>query len=501
MKMRSLYFCLLSVYLLGTTLQAADFFSIEKIDFLKKPPRKGLALYREVPVLDKNGAPTKEIEKVFQPTLCVEVQTAEQSRSNSLFARAYFYDKDNKLLETVKGPSPAGDKMAMPLFFKKQERVELLFMVPEKVLKLEEKSWSVVVVFGDKKGAAAKNWPGSGFTGQFDFPEKALVENKEDVERKAAIDPVVEQVVKTGNPRYEQITLLMRPPNGITQGSDVKGVMAMSILANNPGEIREFLQGRNAGWKMGYALDFADRNKLAIIAWGSRRLWDPTKNWDEQSRERNKEMDETFDDVAKAWSRGVEIFVRKYGIPDRDYLLWGMSGSAQFSCRLALRKPEYFLAIHAHIPSSFDQPTPEAARVLWCLTTGELEAGYARSLRFYQQCRGMGYPIVYKAIMGLGHSGSAVADNLGLRFYEYALSLRDQRDAYEASRRDVFGQPLPAKPEDGPPQPWPESFRYPLFVGDAVNQEMFPLEKIDMVPAGFRVPLPNKELAEAWNKK
>ena len=34
-----------------------------------------------------------------------------------------------------------------------------------------------------------------------------------------------------------------------------------------------------------------------------------------------------------------------------------------------------------------------------------------------------------------------------------------------------------------------------------VNQEMYPIAQIDQVPVGFRVPLPTKEIANAWNRQ
>jgi hypothetical protein len=275
----------------------------------------------------------------------------------------------------------------------------------------------------------------------------------------------------------------------------------MCFIADNADQVRQNLQGRTAvGRSLGYATEFADKNQLAIIAWGSRRLWDPTKSWDELDKTTNKEMDESFDEISKAWSKGVEEFVRKYGIPKRNYLLWGVSGAAQFSCRLALRKPDYFLAVHVHIPSSFDQPTLEANRILWCLTTGELEAGYQRSLRFYAKCRELGYPMIYKAIPQLGHSGSSIADALGMEFFQYALSLRSEREAYEARLNDPLKRVTPAK-EPAQGQPWPAQFRNPLFVGDIINQEAFPFSQVERVPAGYRVSLPTKELADKWNKQ
>ena len=214
----------------------------------------------------------------------------------------------------------------------------------------------------------------------------------------------------------------------------------------------------------------------------------------------NKQMDETFDDVAKAWAKGVEELSRKYGMPDKGFLLWGISGSAQYAARLALRQPQFFLAIHVHVPSSFDQPTPEARRVLWCLTTGENEVGYERSLRFLSACRELGYPIIYKAIPGLGHAGHPLAEKLGLDFFEYALSLREEKAKFEAGISKTFSN-IRKGGDEQPNRPWPKSFRTPAFVGDIVNQEIFRFDKANMVPANFRIMLPTRELADTWNRE
>jgi hypothetical protein len=129
------------------------------------------------------------------------------------------------------------------------------------------------------------------------------------------------------------------------------------------------------------------------------------------------------------------------------------------------------------------------------LTTGELESGYERAKRFYAECRNLGYPIIFKAIIGIGHEGSPIASQLGIRFFDYALSVKAQRGQFDAVQKDSF-----AAIEKQTPGPWPESFKKPDFVGDIVNQECYPLTQADMVPNGFRVPLPTKVLADAWNK-
>lgn len=484
-------------------LEALEFYSVQKVEYLKKPPSKGVIAFKEVELLDKDGKKTGKTENVFISCLRVRLLTKEQTKASATFAKVYYYDSDYKLIDKTEKPSPAdrGDKntYATPIFYPKSEAETIVFAVPEKIQKYVGE-WTAVVVFGDQQGADAATFPSGGIIERYEFPERKSYEDKNQiVDRKAAMDPVIEHVVKTGNPKQPQITLFLRPPIGMTDASQAKGVLALCLLANHVEDLRRQLQAVDSGDEVGGILKFAEKHQLLILCWGSRSLWDPGKNWDEQSKEVNKEMDESFDEVSAAWSKGVEQLARKYGMPDHDFLLRGSSGSAQYAARLALRKPQYFLAIHAHIPSSFDMPTPEANKVLWCLTTGEKEGGYERSLRFYKGCRELGYPMVYKAIIGLGHAWHPNAENLGLKFFEYALSVREQRDAYDAKLKEAGANSGMA--EKGQRQPWLESFRSPPYIGDAVNQEMYPLDQIDMVPPGFRVSLPTKDIAEAWNRK
>lgn len=484
-------FCFFGAEALGDS-----FFAIDRVQMHEKPPRDKTGLYGKS--ISAAGWNEGGIEERFVPNLEVTVKTKARTRAGETFARAYFFDGGKRLTATVKTPSSAQrstkDYFAMPVFFEKGVRESLFFPIPTKVL--ADGKWSAVIVFGDEQEATARVYP-AGSLAAYDFPDRELVQRKGMglVERKAAMDPVIEHVVKTGNPKQPQITLFLRPPVGTTEGGEVKGVLAMCLLANNVDEIRRKLQGLGEGQEMKGLIGFAEKHKLAILCWGSTQLWDPRKNTDEQTRAVNREMDNSFDDVARAWERGVLELASKYGIPERNFMLSGTSGAAQWAHRLALRKPAYFLAVHVHIPSSFDEPTPEANKVLWLLTTGELEGGYERAKRFYAHCRELGYPIVFKAIMGIGHSGSPIADKLGLEFFEYALSIREQRAEFDKQQNDAFA--LFEKSADGP---WPEGFRNPPFYGDMVNQECFPADKVDMIPVPFRVPLPTKAVAGAWDK-
>jgi len=441
----------------------------------------------------------KQNKLIFSPYLEVTVRVGERTRGDAVYAKVYYYDKERVLVDKAEKATPvmraSGKPHAMPVFFEKNKTETLYFIVPEKVLATSD--WRAVVVFGDKHAAAATVTP-TGFSRLYDFPERVQVDKPERIRREAVTDPVVEHIVRTGNAQQPQITLFMRPPIGMTDMSEANGVLAICLLANNVSEIKRRLQEADAKDDVGGILRFAEKRKLVILCWGSRSLWDPSRNWDELDRETARRMDATFDVVAAAWARGVGELSHRYGMPDSGFLLWGASGSGQYAQRLALRRPQYFLAIHVHIPSSFDKPTPGAAQVLWCLTTGENESGYERSISFLTECRGLGYPILYKAIPGLGHQGHSVTDRLGLAFFDYALELREEKRDYEdelSKRRPLGGDSRNVQS----PLPWPVSFREPEFVGDVLNQQVFPAdEAVLWIPEAFRIALPTKALADAW---
>jgi hypothetical protein len=501
-------FLLLLLFLTGGVwigARADDFFEVEGVTFHQTANTGDPQATKQVPqldadnkpVLDKNGRPI--IQTIPIPFIATQISVQEQTKTSSTVLKAYFYDETLKLIATDSAPFVA-PKSQQSVFIPKDEKQTILFAVPDSVL--SQDNWSAVVVFGDAKGVDAQAYSSGNQVADFDFPEKNILEDKNGppIERKVAMDPLIEHVVLTGNPKQPKITLFMRPPLGVTDASQAKGVLCMSLLAGSLDGVKRQLQGLEAGDDLKGILKFAEDRKLIIICWGSVGMWDPHKSWDDLDPDTAWATDQAFDQVAHAWEQGVKYFVDQYGIPSNGYLLWGISGSAQYACRLALRKPDYFLAVHVHIPSSFDKPTPEGRKVLWCLTTGELESGYRRSLRFYAQCRALGYPMIYKAIMHLGHAGSPIADDIGFKFFDYALSIRDQRLAYDASLNDPLKQFQMAQTDNGQVQVWLESFRKPAYVGDSVNQGIFPYDQQDKVPPGFWVPLPTKAIADAWNK-
>jgi hypothetical protein len=244
-------------------------------------------------------------------------------------------------------------------------------------------------------------------------------------------------------------------------------------------------------------IKFAEDHNLAILTWGTVATWDNSKDAEEVDRRAQEQFDKNFELLADAWARGVAGLGRDTGIPQKDFLLYGISRGAQWAQKMALSKPDYFLAVHVHIPSTFSKPVPEANKILWLLTTGELEFGYGGAQRFYHESLAFGYPIIFKAIVGLGHSDSPVEHALGVKFFEYALSVKATREAWETAENDPLTK---MKAKVVPSGAWLEAFRTPAFYGDFLNQECYPAREVDMIPVAFRVPLPTKELADLWNK-
>jgi hypothetical protein len=468
----------------------SDFFQIKKLSFFSKEQKNGTGIW-------KLGDKKKQTPDEFVPCVEAILETHATIRSEGLTVKAYFFDTEKKQVGRPVEPEPAfHDKksaakpFAKPVIFYEHKAENVFFRVPKSLLEKSAK-WSAVVAFGDSQGVSAKVFPDGTLLG-YDFPEKHLVSAAPiaGVLRAPIAEPVIEQLVHTRNPKQPKITLFLRFPNGIKDASEVKGVLAMCLLANNVGEIRRKLEEKNPA-DYGGLFQFADKRNFAILCWGAQTLWRPDASYNELERETNKALDKGFDEVAAAWERGVGELHDKYGIPTRDFLLWGVCASAQWAHRLVLRKPDHFLAAYLHIPSSFDKPTPDAAKVLWLLTSGELDGGYQHGCRWYADCRAAGYPIVYKAVMNLGHAGSPIADNLGIKFFEYALTLRDQRAEIDKKWHQSG---------TNDPKPWPEGFRNPEYVGDYLNQEAFPYDKRNMIPDTLRVPLPTKPISEAWNK-
>jgi len=270
------------------------------------------------------------------------------------------------------------------------------------------------------------------------------------------------------------------------ESGPAKGVVCLSVLGNSVEDVRSRISGEGPVVYKPF-VDWALARNYALVAWGSRTIWDPHRNWNELEKKTFRSQDARFDALATAWDRGIQALAQKYGLPMSGYLMHGISGSGQFALRLAMRKPDRFWAVHAHVASSFDQPTVIGKSVVWCVTTGENEAGYERSRAFFSAAKAKGYPIVYKAYPGLGHMCTPYADSLALACFEFAV------DEGEKARDAARGKDI--KPD------WQKLFAEAPYVADIVNQLVARRESESRLPPEFRQPLPTGDMVNAWRKE
>lgn len=427
----------------------------------------------------------------FEPCLEVKVGVKADTESSNTFAKAYFY-VDGKMVLEKDEPDASGfvwdaHKAPMPTLFQAQEDPKkpnrFFFEVPKN---LKSQEWSAIVVFGDQNEVQSAPYP-AGSGAMLDYPERQRVEQPTAaVTRQVAANPLIKYIAKTKNRLQPEITLFLRIPPDIHNAGELKGVLAVCVVANNVDFVERDLQKEEMSGDYSGLFQFADAHHLAVLAWGSRKVWDSGTNDDEMPPDQEKGISEGFDLIATGWEEGVHQLAQKYGLPEKDYLLWGNCASAQWVHRLCLDKPDHFFAIYIHNSGSFARPTPAASKVLWCVTTGELYGGYGNSLKFVAECQKLNYPMIYKAIPGLGHSDSPVAKDLSFKFFDLALSLKDQRDQLQktSGRQDA----------------WLDAFRNPPFYGDYMNQDVFPASQVEMIDPENRTPLPTSDIAQIWGR-
>ena len=275
--------------------------------------------------------------------------------------------------------------------------------------------------------------------------------------------------------------MLLRLPPQAAEGKNIPGMVCYCSWQSDPDSIRANLEAEQGAFS--YLMRYADQKGFAILTWTTATLWNPGKNYDAYSPKAYVKLDDGFDLVATAWENGLLQLAGKYGVPKEKLLISGMSRGAQWAHRLVLAKPGRFLAIHAHIASSYAKPLPEAQNIFWLVTTGQSEPGYPLACKFYHDCMELGYPIVFKAQENLGHTTSGLEGRLEIAYFDYALGIQKQIDDHFDQNAGTLRM---------------ADFLKPPFIGDFVNNAAFPSSEAEMVPETQKVCLPTKEIAETW---
>lgn len=287
---------------------------------------------------------------------------------------------------------------------------------------------------------------------------------------------LLERVAKTGESSQEEIKLILRlPPGHTAETPTARGVLAFCTWEQEEASLRKRLQNSDDP-----LIKYATKHKLAVLTWNTATLWKTGKSFDQISRQERKNQDQVFDSVARAWERGVKQLCTEHALPQGGFLLYGISRGAHWSCRLALRYPKRFLAVHIHVANSYDKAVGSAAGPLWLVSSGDLDRGRDSALAFYRLCQSKGFPIVLKVANGLGHSGSPEIDRLRDGFFEYAFEAAGL--AGDAGAAAVMLEDLKTSG----------------LVGDLLTQEVYRGAEIHIVPESQKVPLPHEKLARAW---
>jgi predicted esterase len=288
-------------------------------------------------------------------------------------------------------------------------------------------------------------------------------------------DGIYERKVLVPGSDAKEITFFVKLPSGVRSGADIKGVFSFCTWESDSKTIRDKMADKLTDDVTARVGNFpALANGMAVVSWTtftSSKSFDKTRNFDEMTRREAAQMDREFDKIARTWRKGIESLIKDYQLPANGWFLHGISRGGQWAHRLALREADLFGAVHIHINSSYDQPTPEGAKILWLVSTGELEAGYPAAKRFYAAARKLNYPMIFYAEPKLGHDDSTKTRSLGNAFFSYALARRQ------------------GKPEAGNAE---------RFVGDYLSHEFVPVARAAQIPSATQVFLPSQKLAEIW---
>jgi hypothetical protein len=115
--------------------------------------------------------------KTNVPVIEVDVRTNEDLQGKKPFVKAYFYDKEKKLIVKADRPSdytaPGKGTIRIPDYLKPKDTYKVCFGITDQALDVHRKWARVLVVFGEGKRAVAEIYPADD-AALFEFDEKAF---------------------------------------------------------------------------------------------------------------------------------------------------------------------------------------------------------------------------------------------------------------------------------------------------------------------------------------
>jgi predicted esterase len=290
------------------------------------------------------------------------------------------------------------------------------------------------------------------------------------------------------------MSFFVRYPKGLSPKEKVAGVFAYVTYLTEKKNLQQFATADSA---TDVNFKFADDHNLAIVTWTTATMYSTADSFDLNPIE-ERDPYNSMEDCFRTWKVGMDRLCRDYGLPTSGYLIYGYSRGAQWAHRIVLRSPEKFLAIHIHINSSYAEPTPEASHCLWLVTTGELEHGNKAARLFYQKGMALNYPILLRIYPGKAHEIFPEEVTLGLKFFDYALQLKDQQLQATAAKEAA------TVASTSPDQPFVldesllQDFRHPPYYGDFLNGDAYPTSQASVLSESQRIGIPTVDIAKAW---
>lgn len=312
------------------------------------------------------------------------------------------------------------------------------------------------------------------------LPNQELAQQWSDLNQGKEDVPVIHtELVDMSQYRLPNFSLYWRLPRKRQDRLGVDGVLAFctwivqsdnlqQALLNNPDQLPELMELPSV-----QMVRYAESHNLALLTWSTPGRWRVGENADELSALDRNTDDLEFDRFSSEWNKTVTKICKTNGLPESGFLLYGMSRGAQWAHRLALRCPERFSAVAVHVSSSYDIPTAAASRLLWLVTTGELDPGRDSSVSFFEQCKAARYRIIFKEFAQLQHEMRPDVDRVRDAFFDYALTRSKN----------------PTSPLSG------SELKY---IADYQTGAVLPAAKGESIPPERRVYLPTDQIAAAW---
>jgi len=323
------------------------------------------------------------------------------------------------------------------------------------------------------------------------LPDMELFEGWKDVhamQKKDQLDKIYKEVVETEVKAQPHLNLYLKLPSQDGKLITPKGVMCIATW--QAAEQSMFNLLRHKSFKVDL-IEWAEKHQFAVVTWNTSTLWKSGTSQDELDKDNARAMDNRFDEIASAWKKGMRRLANKHGLPQNGYFIYGISRGSHWGHRLVLRNPDWFQAAHFHVANSYDIPTDNAKNLLWLITTGERDSGYQASMRFYEKCKNLGYPMTIKVGAGLGHADREDIIKISQAFFDYAHDLREKSKS--DSRHPELQSELMA-------DQMRKDLRASEYVGDLINQGVYLVKDAQWIPAGQKIPMATKDMSEAWGE-